>query len=83
MSKTPLLAFRSGIVATVAAVMSLGIAMQAQSAEPYPSDIQQPDYTALLSDFGNYYDSKSPRSKNIHICHLQNHLSTVKPPIGN
>lgn len=41
--------------AAAAAVMALGVTVQAQCAEPYPSDTQQPDYTALLTDFTNYY----------------------------
>lgn len=41
--------------AAATAVMALGVTVQAQCAEPYPSDTQQPDYTALLTDFTNYY----------------------------
>ena len=82
MSETPPLAFRSGI-ANRRGRHIVGHHCAGAMCRTVPADIQQPDYTALLSDFGNYYDSKSPRSKNIHICHLQNHLSTVKPPIGN
>lgn len=55
MSKTPLTALRGGIAATAAIVMALGVTLQAQGAESYPSDTQQPDYTALLGDFTNYY----------------------------
>ncbi|WP_432623540.1 phosphatase PAP2 family protein [Bifidobacterium sp.] len=55
MRRTPLLVLRGGIAAAAAAVMALGVTVQAQCAEPYPSDTSQPDYTALLSDFGNYY----------------------------
>ena len=41
--------------AAATAVMALGVTVQAHCAEPYPSDTQQPDYTALLTDFTNYY----------------------------
>ena len=56
MRKTPLPALRGGIAAAAAVIMALGVTLQAQGAESYPSDAQQPDYTALLSDFTNYYE---------------------------
>ena len=82
MSETPPLAFRSGI-ANRRGRHIVGRHHAGAMCRTVLADIQQPDYTVPLSDFSNYYAGRSPRSKNNHMHHLQNHLSTVKPPIGN
>ncbi len=56
MRRTPRLVLRGGVSAAAAIALTLGFAASAQCAEPYPSDTQQPDYVALLSDFTNYYE---------------------------